>query len=205
MKNFNKQQGRVCLQSSWRSQCGQVSRAILVIAGAILLIIIIAFLAIKIASSKKAQTAPASVQEIEPPKPVYETTIGDIKFILQSSMDLGNVLKPEKHQVYQKDLTTTERFIKVVIGAQNKGKIQTDQYVWEIGNIIDSEGRNFIPITNKAYYFLPQPSLCGAILKPEFAPISCTMMYEVSKQSTGLKIEVQAKSPKVAKALLDLK
>lgn len=192
MKNLNKQ---------W----GQVSRAILVIAGAILLITIIAFLAIKIASSKKSQAVPSSAQEIEPPKPVYETTIGDIKFALQSSMDIGSVLKSDKSQVYQKDLTTTERFVRVVIGAQNKGKNETAQFVWEVGNIIDSEGRNFIPITNKAYYFLPQPSLCGAILKPEFAPIPCTMMYEVSKQSTGLKVEVKVKLPKGAKALLDLK
>jgi len=135
-------------------------------------------------------------------KPVYETTVGDIKFTLESSVDLGSVLKSTK--TYQKDLTTTGRFIKVIIGAQNKGKNETLQFAWEIVNIIDSDGRNFTPITNKAYSFLPQPDLCGAMLKPELAPVPCVRLYEVSKQSTGLKIEVVSESPKIGKSLLDL-
>lgn len=136
------------------------------------------------------------------PKPVYTTTIGNIKFALESSIDLGSVLKVQS--TYQNDLVTTERFIKVTIGAQNKGKTETTQFAWEVGNVIDSEGRTFISIKNKAYQFLPQPDLCGTILKPEFDLIPCVMMYEVSKQSAGLKVEVINRSQKQGKALLDL-
>ena len=59
-------------------------------------------------------------QPPEPPKPVYEVTLGDVRFLLQSSEDLGKVIKSKSQ--YEKDLTTTEKFIKVVIAAQNKGK-----------------------------------------------------------------------------------
>lgn len=188
----------------FNKSAGEISRVILVLAGAVLLITIIVFLAIRIAGSKKSDTQNGNpVVENEPPKPVYETIIGDIKFILQSSIDLGGVLK--SNTTYQQDLTTTEKFIRVTVGAQNKGKVETTTFGWELGNIIDSDGRNFIPITNKAFYFLPQPDLCGSVLKPEFTPIPCVRIYEVSKKSDGLKIQVINKASKQAPLLLDLK
>ncbi|MEK7664266.1 MAG: hypothetical protein AAB340_02405 [Patescibacteria group bacterium] len=188
------------------SQTGQISRVILILAGVVLIITIIVFIAIRITSTKKTDTTEKSqtITEIEneSPKPVYDQTIGDIRFVLQSSVNLGGVLKSTI--AYQQDLTTTERFIKVTIGAQNKGKSETALSAWELGNIIDSQGRSFIAITNKAFYFLPKPDLCGVILKPEFTPVPCIRIYEVSKKSEGLKIEVISKSPKVAKVALDL-
>jgi len=109
---------------------------------------------------------------------------------------------------YPPDLVTTEKFIKVTIGAQNKGKSNVLQSSWDIGNIIDSDGRNFIPIINQAYFWLPKIDLCGSILKPEFEPTPCVKIYEVSKASDSLKIEVNAtldlNSSKKQKSFVDL-
>ena len=186
-------------------QKGEISKVILILAGAVLLLAIIIFVAISITSSRKSddQTKNQDDQtQTEVPKPVYDTTVGDIKFILQSSINMGNTMQSTVS--FQPDLTTTERFIKVTMGAQNKGKNDTAFGAFELGNIIDSEGRNYIPITNKAFNFLPKPDLCGSIMKPEFAPISCVRFYEVSRKSEGLKIQVISKSPKAQMQLMDL-
>lgn len=186
------------------SQRGEISRLLLILAGGVFIVIIVVLAVLfftKANKSKVEQPANAPVAIPEPPKPVYEKQMGDINFVLQSSEDLGNTLKaPNK---YQKDLTTTEKFIRVMVGAQNKGKISTSSYGWDIGNIIDSEGRVFESINAQAYAYLPQPNPCGLSLKPEFYPISCTKIYEVSKASKGMKVEISAKDQK-EKQLLDL-
>lgn len=188
------------------NQSGKISKVLLILAVAVLVIIVIIFLVTRIVANKKSQvsppngtTAPSTTQE--PPKPVYEVQLGEVRFLLETSLNLGNVLKAKS--TYQKDLTTTEKFIEVVIGAQNKGKNNIEAYSWEMGNIVDSDGRNFIPITNQAYEWLPRPDLCGALLKPEFEPIPCVRIYEVSKESTKLKVEVKYKEVKQS-SLLDL-
>lgn len=189
---------------NFRKQKGQISRILIILAGAILFITVIVFLAIQIASSRKLKEESQnniSPEENDPPRPVYETTIGDIKFIMKSSVNLGSFVK--SNISYQPDLTTTERFIKITIGAQNKGKNQTAQFSWDIGNMVDSGGRNFTEY-QKAYYFLPKDNLCGAALKPEFEPVQCVKIFEVSKKSTGLKVEVINKSSKQGSQLLDL-
>ncbi|MBM3206197.1 MAG: hypothetical protein FJZ43_01055 [Candidatus Staskawiczbacteria bacterium] len=186
------------------NQKGSVSRLILVLAGVVLVIAAIIFIAISITSRKtESENNQNNQSEVEDSKQVYEATVGDIRLIMQSSFDAGSILKSSTSN--QTDLETTERFIKVTIGAQNKGKVDTDSFTWDLGNIVDSEGRNFVPITNKAFNFLPRPDLCGSILKPEFAPVSCVRIYEVSRQSEGLKIQVISKVPKVQSVLLDLK
>jgi hypothetical protein len=40
--------------------------------------------------------------------------------------------------------------------------------------------------------WLPKPNLCGELLKPAFDPTPCTKIYEVSKESTGFKIRIEA-------------
>ncbi len=189
-------------------QSGEISRVLLALAIVTLIIVAVVYLVIRITDSRSVQNPSqqnGSVTE-EPPKPVYETQLGDVKFSVQSAVDLGNVLKGDL-QKGQKDLKTTEKFIWVVVGAQNKSKVNLPQYSWDLGNIVDEEGRNFVPITNQAYFWLPVPDLCGALLKPEFDPIPCTRLYEVSKESTKLKIQVltlSATSSKKDQALLDL-
>jgi len=186
------------------TESGQVSNMILILAVALIIVIVIIFVVIRINATKNANDA-KSANPSETPKPVYETTIGEVRFVFKSAVDLGNILK-SKNNIYQQDLTTTEKFIQVTIGAQNKGKTDLQQQSWDVGNIIDSDGRNFVSINNQAYYFLPSPNLCGVVLKPEFDPVPCVKLYEVSKASKGLKIEVNAigSSSKRQESFMDL-
>jgi len=198
------QSGQTRLQYAWHSQDGQVSRAILVMAGAVLVIAVIVFIAISIVNSKKPANTPPqdTTTNNEPPKPIYDATVGDIYFKILSSLDMGNILVDARPQY---TITTTDRFIKVAISAQNKGKMAIGMGSWDLGNIIDSDGRVYVSITAKAYNFLPKPDLCGASMKPEFTPTTCVRIYEVSKASRGMKVEIINKTAGGAPALLDLK
>ena len=194
MKGFNK-------------QSGEVSKTLIILAVVVLLAVVLVYILLKYSAAKNApvvKTQEALAAENEPPKPVYETTIGDIRFLFDSAIDLGPVVKAPNS--YQQDLVTTEKFVYVTIRAQNKGKSDTARMAWDIGSIVDADGRNFIEDPN-AYYFLPRPNLCGEVLKPEFEPTPCVKMYQVSKVSDHLKIEVKATNPKTSKiesAFLDL-
>lgn len=187
-------------------QRGQVSRTLIILAVVVLVVAGIAYVLMRFSSPgrlfKPARQGEQGQQE--PPKPVYEAQVGEVKFTLEYSADMGDFLKSPV--AYQKDLITTERFIKVIVRAQNKGKQDTLPYTWGLGNVIDSEGRNFIA-HREAYYFLPQPDPCGALLKPEFVPISCPRIYEVSRASKNLKVEVISRdvnSSRQNKSLIDL-
>jgi hypothetical protein len=123
--------------------------------------------------------------------------LGNIKFVFIESRDLGSVLRASQRtnqaSSWVKDIPTTERFIIVTIGAQNKGKENIENRAWDIGNIIDAEGRNFEPSDGYTIdAWLPEDNSCGVLLKPEFDPVPCTKIYEVSKISTGLKIMVMS-------------
>ncbi|MDO8739952.1 MAG: hypothetical protein Q7J54_00065 [Candidatus Woesearchaeota archaeon] len=171
-------------------QSGQVSRLLLVLAIIVFVAVIIVYVVLR------ATTAPPKpvTDQSTGPKVVYEATLGNIKFTFQEARDVGKILAGSKSRFsdWQKDLTTTEKFIIVTIGAQNKGKENIPERVWDIGNIVDSEGRNFVPLDNVADAWQPDPNLCGALLKPEFAATPCVKIYEVSRISTGLKINVSA-------------
>ncbi len=187
---------------------GKISSILLILAAILIVVIVVVFVVIRTAAIKNANNAKSanSPNPTETPKPVYETTIGDVKFIFESAEDLGGVLK-SKNSNYQQDLTTTEKFVKVIIGAQNKGKINFPSQSWDVGNIVDSDGRNFISINDQAYYFLPAQNLCGALLKPEFEPVPCIKLYEVSKSSTKLKVGVNVtnqSSSKRQESFIDL-
>jgi len=161
----------------------------LVIIGIIGLILVIAvYVAITVAVSRQQVDQEEEVLQ-GPPQPVYEATVGPVRFIVQEARDLGSVLP--SLQSYNPNLTTTERFIRVTIGAQNKGKTNLPLYSWDVGNITDSEGRNFVSINDRAFGFVPQPDTCGALLKPEFSPVPCVKLYEVSRASTDMKVTVR--------------
>jgi len=188
-------------------ESGEMSKILIFLLVAVFVVIIIVYGIIKFTSGNKQKDISnindnSIVVTPELPSPVYNITLGDIKFSVELNENLGNTLKSQSS--YVEDLVTTEKFIKVVIGAQNKGKNNVPQYSWEVGNIVDSEGRNFVSINDKAYSYVPKPDLCGAILKPEFQPVPCVKYYEVSKASKNLKIVVKITEPK-KEALLDLK
>lgn len=183
---------------------GKISKILLILAIAIVVVIIVVFAVIKVVGNKKTETAKTEAQKtekVEAPKPVYDIEMQNIKFTFQEAENLGTILKAKT--IYDQDLKTTEKFIKVMVGGQNKGKTNAIQYAWDIGNIVDSEGRIFIPY-DKAYFFLPKPDLCGSILKPEFQATPCVRIYEVSKLSKNLKIEVKVNDPKSQSGFLDI-
>ncbi|MBU4204568.1 hypothetical protein KKE19_03015 [Patescibacteria group bacterium] len=189
---------------------GQIAKVLLALAVVVLVAILIAYIVIK-----RAEKPPQPVPEgpIEP-LPMYETTLGDIKFMFLEATDKGSILsgKDSSQPDWQKDLYTTERFIELIIGAQNVGKENTLQKIWDVGEIIDSEGREFISSGQEVANWLPQyqDNLCGSILRPSFEPSPCKKIYEVAKISTGLKVRVfiydKAYSEKILEeALLDIK
>lgn len=183
---------------------GWVSRTLIILAVVIFIAILIVFFAIKFASN--ASKSKSVVDPNEPPKPVYETTLGEVRFLFESAENLGSVLSGSlANSAYQQDVVTTEKFVRVIIRAQNKGKVNLQKFSWDIGSIVDSDNRVFPP-SDRVFYFLPRPDTCGETLKPEFAPIPCTKIYEVSKISTKLKIEVISIDPNSKKKIdyLDL-
>jgi len=179
--------------SNLSMQTGETSKLFLVLAVIILVAAVIVYLVIKMAEQ------PSNPVE-EPTEtvalPVYEQTLGNIKFIFESAINHGDTLYASKtvnstYSSYQTDLTTTENFIELKVGAQNVGKVNMEDRTWDIENIVDSEGREYVPLDDYSIRaWLPDADLCGTLLKPSFDPTPCIKIYEVSKQSTGLKVRV---------------
>jgi len=190
------------------NQSGQASRTLIILAVVALAGILLVYFSIQFAQNRALRKQVAEEEENKVPEPVYEVTLGEVRFLLESAKDVGNVIDASlARSSYTQDLVTTEKFIKVTMRAQNKGKSNIGQFSWSLGNIVDSEGRNFLSIDDKAFYFLPKPNSCGAVLKPEFEPVPCVSFYEVSKASTDLKIEVFAtpQNGKKQSGFIDLK
>lgn len=201
----------------FNKSAGQASRLLLVLAIIVFVAVIITYLVVRMAEKPAAPEKPITTS-IE--LPVYEKPLGNIDFVFISAIDRGTALKVSEitnnqySSASQKDLVTKEKFIQVTIGAQNTGTVNTDKGAWTIENIIDSKGRNFIPIEGYTVNpWLPSPDLCGELLKPAFSPTPCTKIYEVAKESTGLKIRIQTgegntaqnlSSGKIQSALIDL-
>jgi hypothetical protein len=173
---------------------GQASRLLLVLAIVVLVAVVITFLVMKMAEKPAKPITPVTPVV---PLPVYEQTLGNIRFVFESSINRGNILRASEiinsqYTSNQKNYTTGEKFIQVTIGAQNIGTENTEQRAWDIENIIDSKNREFIPLEGyEITPWLPNPDLCGALLKPAFDPTPCVKIYEVSKESTGLKIRIE--------------
>jgi len=177
---------------------GQASRLLLVLAIIVLVAAVIVYLVIKMAEKP---ASPIDEPTTTVPLPVYEQQLGDIRFIFESALDRGGVLRASEvindqyNASYQKNFNvsnTGAKFIQVTIGAQNKGTKNIEQNSWSIENIVDSKGREFVPLDSYSVNpWLPNPNLCGSLLKPAFDPTPCVKIYEVSKESTGLKIRVE--------------
>jgi len=191
---------------------GQASRLLLVLAIVVLVAVIIVYLVMRMATPAPKPVAPTN-PTIQ--LPVYEQALGNIRFVFESAIDKGNTLKASEiinsqYSSYnQKDLVVSNpgaKFIRVTIGAQNIGTENTEQNAWTIENIIDSKGRNFVPLEGYTISpWIPNPDLCGALLKPAFDPTPCTKIYEVSKESTGLKIRVETGKNNTAQNLASKK
>ncbi|MCX6724037.1 MAG: hypothetical protein NT155_02555 [Candidatus Staskawiczbacteria bacterium] len=190
---INKQSG---LPRRSSAEVGQASRLLLVLAVVILVAVVITFLIVKMAEKPPKPVTPPTTTVVEP---VYEQTLGNIRFVFESAIDRGTVLKASEivsnQYSTQKNLTvsnTGAKFIQVTVGAQNQGTKNTEPNSWTIENIVDSKGRNFVPVEGYTISpWLPNPDMCGTLLKPAFDPTPCVKIYEVSKESTGLKIKVE--------------
>lgn len=171
-----------------KKSSGQVARVLLALAVLVLIAMAIAYIVVSRTrpTTKSVDNLPTEV------KPVYEATVGNIRFVFLEATDKGDILKgaDSNNPQWQKDIKTTERFIELVVGAQNVGKVNTEQRVWDVGEIVDSEGRNFIPTIQDSRNWLPEPDLCGSVLQPSFEPTPCKKIYEVAKVSKGLKAKV---------------
>jgi len=202
------------MKFKFKESSGQVSRTLLVLAIIVLVAVVITYLIIKMAERPQA---PNPNPEPGVPQPVYSQTLGNIAFTFRNAIDMGNILRAsetESASSWQKDMTTKERFIKVTIGAQNEGKENIQERSWDIGNIVDSEGRIFEPEEGYTINpWLPVDNGCQTLLKPAFEPTLCTKIYEVPRISTGLKVYVitgqdntpnNFSSDKVDTALIDL-
>ena len=134
------------MKINFKDQTGSVAKIMLALVIVCLVAVGIAYIVIK-SAEKPPKPSIDNPDIVEVPKAVYEATINDIKITFQEANNYGSILKGSlsNNPSYQKDLTTTEKFIMVTIGGQNKGKSDTAQNVWDLGNIIDSEGRNFKP------------------------------------------------------------
>jgi len=178
---------------SEKYQEGQVARLLLILAIVIFVAIIITY--VIIVFSEKPQNTAVQNQQQQQNLPVYEKQLGNIRFVFLEARDEGSTLTASDQLSpnfgINKELSTTERFVIISVGAQNMGKENIDQNAWDLGNIIDSEGRNFVPLDSYIVQgWLPQDNGCGKLLKPAFNPIPCMKIYEVSKKSQGLKIEI---------------
>jgi len=208
------------MKLKFNKEAGQASRLLLVLAIVVLVAVIITFLVVKMAEKPPA---PPSGNQPEVQLPFYEQTLGNIRFVFESALDRGNILRASEvinnqyNSSSQKDLQVSNsgaKFIQVTIGAQNVGTENTEQNAWTIENIVDSKDREFVSLQDyNINPWLPVPNLCGSLLKPAFDPTPCTKIYEVSKQSTGLKIRVETgkdnlannlSSKKIDSFLLDL-
>ncbi len=179
-------------------EAGQASKLLLVLAVVVLVAVVITYLVMRMATKPAPPVGPTGPSV---DLPVYEKTLGNIRFVFESAIDRAGVLKVSEIVNSQFALSTQKdfvidntgaKFIQVTVGAQNKGTENTEQNSWDIGNIVDSEGRKFVAVDSFAVSpWLPNPNLCGALLKPAFDPTPCTKIYEVSKASEGLKIEVK--------------
>lgn len=189
---------------------GQIARILLALAVILLVAIVIAYFVVKRAEKKPIPLPPTGTEQ---PLPVYDTTIGDVKFVFLETTDLGSTLwgSNSREPEWQKDIKTTERFIELIVGGQNVGKENTEEGIWDIGEIVDKEGRNFTPLEeNEVRNWLPEEKLCGAVLKPSFEPTPCIKIYEVAKISKGLKVKVviferRGSDKIVGESLIDIK
>jgi len=168
---------------------GQVARTLLVLAIIVLIAIVIAYIVIR---KGEKPPPPPPPPENGIPQPVYEETIGNIKFTFQDAINKGQVLRgsESRYPEWQKDLKTKEKFIEVVVGAQNIGKENIPANMWDIGDIIDAEGRRFVPLGEEVRNWLAEQDPCGTLLKPGFSATPCKKIYEVAEISKQLKIEV---------------
>ena len=184
-----------------KKSSGEISPQILLLMGGIIASVVVAVIIFLVVFKKEA---PPLIEEIKPKGPVTEFKSKNIKVFLAEAEDIGNILLGQDgRNPGTKDVTTTERFIKVKVFAENIGQEETTSGVWDIGEIVDNEGRKF-PYSRGLESWFPADSQCGKNLKPGFTPVFCTRIYEVSKISEGMKIKIMIRGKTSEEGFIDL-
>lgn len=177
--------------------------ALFLILGVVVIVVVVLVIVTTVVRSPK-ETGPSEPEKGEMPELVHEVVIGDIKFNFIKAEDMGNTLKCEDRTSppticrEEHDFTTTDKFIRVEITAQNIGLYDLRRGSWKTRELVDSEGRVFN--SAGARRWIPEESDCGVLLKPLFQPTSCTEIYAVAERSIGLKVRVSGERD----AFLDL-
>jgi len=178
-----------------KKSLGQISQNLLLLAGLIIITVVIFVLIINWLKKSPLPEPPPEPSPELPPPPVYEVSIGNIRFKLKEAKDIGNILKASEAKYFVRDdISTTERFIQVTITAENIGTDNIKGTLWEIRELYDSEERKFYSTRDRDPW-IPDTSQCESLLKPGFTPTPCTKIYEVAKISKDLKVEVYSKEP----------
>lgn len=185
------------MKAKFKTKSSGIAAIFIILAIVIILVVVFGLVFMNMKLAKKPAPLPEEPEKGKMPEPVYETVVKNIKFSLVKVEDRGNALPSSESRYPQRiktDATTTDKFIKVIISAQNLGTENTRRHGWEVAELVDSDGRKFYSAA-KADYWLPLVNDCDAILKPNFTPTPCIIIYEVSKKSIGLRVRVDIPDP----------
>lgn len=170
----------------------QKGASVLMLLGIILVVVVLSLLILRVMISPDPEIRDNDVDD--PYKePRYELDLGNVRFIFQEAVDKGRILvRPPGER--GGNLESTERFIKVTIGARNIGRMTIGGRNWKINNLIDGEGRVFEPKGREVNDWLPEDNMCGENLYPGFSPLYCSKIYEVANVSRNLQVEVESEA-----------
>jgi hypothetical protein len=148
------------------------------------------------AAAAAAPTAPAAPSAYQVGEDVR---VDEVRWKVLEATDLGKTLKSTNQFV--KDKTTSGRFVRVRFELENLSK---DMLTFAGLDLVDDQGRTFKP-SSDAFQFIPNEETCVLEnLNPNVAK-SCTAIYEVPANATGL--QAQAGDLKIIgnkTALIDL-
>ena len=127
-----------------------------------------------------ATTAPAAPSAYQVGDDVR---VDEVRWKVLEAADLGKTLKSTNQFV--KDKTTSGRFVRVRFELENLSK---DMLTFAGLDLVDDQGRTFKP-SSDAFQFIPSEESCVLEnLNPNVAK-SCTAIYEVPANATGLKAQ----------------
>lgn len=128
-----------------------------------------------------------------------DVLVDEMRWKILSAKDLGTTLKSDNQFI--KDLKTSGRFVQVRFEMENRSK---DLLSYGGLDLIDTQDRSFKNASD-ALQFIPQEEVCiFENLNPNIVK-TCTVIYEVPANATGLHAQVTGlKFLGSAKALVDL-
>jgi hypothetical protein len=113
-----------------------------------------------------------------------DVQVDEVRWKILEALDLGTTLKSDNQFV--KDKTTSGRFVKVRFELENLSK---DMLTFAGLDLLDNQNRTFKP-SSDAFQFIPSEEACVfENLNPNVAK-SCTAIYEVPANASGLMAQV---------------